>query len=286
MNKIQRILVTGSNKGIGYGIIEKLIQEKVHAHIYLTSRDLVAGQRSCQKLQEHYPSADNIQVVQLDITDKGSVAHLLEQLKREGPIDILFNNSGVGEFGDQSDPKLLTHTMGVNYHATRAFTEALLKEGLIADGGKIIIVSSGLGKFGNLPTTKPDYYKRLSQYRNGMTVDQLEALVAEYEQDLTATKDYAGWNKYIYSMSKLLISIYAYILSRSKEIVDRNIQVYTSTPGWCATDMGNLFGSPPKTYLEGAETPVFLSQFKDSVDLSVQGEYFADKKVETLDGHI
>ena len=49
------VLVTGSNKGIGYGIIEILLQKKSNLRIILTSRNEDLGKKSFNTLLTKYP---------------------------------------------------------------------------------------------------------------------------------------------------------------------------------------------------------------------------------------
>ena len=58
MDSNQKILlVTGSNKGIGYALIEGLLKEKSNLRIILTSRNENQGQTSLNKLISKYPDA-------------------------------------------------------------------------------------------------------------------------------------------------------------------------------------------------------------------------------------
>ena len=73
---------------------------------------------------------------------------------------------------------------------------------------------------------------------------------------------------------------YTYLLSRTPRILDSGIQVYACCPGWCRTDMGGQ--SAMYTY-EGADTPYFLMNVSDKVDLTIQGEFFSKRTVNSLE---
>ncbi|KAK0189080.1 hypothetical protein F5146DRAFT_1205183 [Armillaria mellea] len=86
------ILVTGSNTGIGYGIV-KLLAEKGHT-VYLASRKESAGKEAQAKLKKDHNL--DVKFVQLDITDEASVKAAKETIeKAEGRLDTLVNNAGV-----------------------------------------------------------------------------------------------------------------------------------------------------------------------------------------------
>ena len=53
------VLITGSNKGIGYGIIEALLKKKSNLRIVLTSRNETLGKKSYNELLEKYPFSKN-----------------------------------------------------------------------------------------------------------------------------------------------------------------------------------------------------------------------------------
>ena len=62
------VLITGSNKGIGYGIIEALLKKKSNLRIVLTSRNETLGKKSYNELLEKYPfSKNDLFYYQLDI---------------------------------------------------------------------------------------------------------------------------------------------------------------------------------------------------------------------------
>ena len=83
-----------------------------------------------------------------------------------------------------------------------------------------------------------------------------------------------------YSVSKLTIHVYSKILGSRKDIVEKNIGVYSMDPGWCRTDMGG-FGAP-HSIEHGAETDIYLIKLPDGIDPKYQGKLFRDCKVTNL----
>lgn len=51
------VLVTGSNKGIGYGIIETLLEKKLKLVIILSARNEELGKKSYELLSSKYPNS-------------------------------------------------------------------------------------------------------------------------------------------------------------------------------------------------------------------------------------
>ena len=63
-------VVTGSNKGIGFAIVEGLLKQKFPGDVYLTARDVKRGQDAVKKLNDLglHPKFH-----QLDICDQSSI---------------------------------------------------------------------------------------------------------------------------------------------------------------------------------------------------------------------
>lgn len=77
------VLVTGSNKGIGYGIIETLLEKKSKLRIILSSRNEELGKKSYDNLISKYPETkENLFYHQLDITKENSFKNFCEWVKK------------------------------------------------------------------------------------------------------------------------------------------------------------------------------------------------------------
>ena len=111
MLKDKTILITGSSSGIGKATA-KLFAEKGW-NVAATMRTPAKG----ADLAAH----ENIEVIQLDVTDKDSINNAVtETLEKFGRIDVLLNNAGYGTFGpaeyatdDQIRTLFDTHVFGV-----------------------------------------------------------------------------------------------------------------------------------------------------------------------------
>nr|CAX77256.1 carbonyl reductase 1 [Schistosoma japonicum] len=89
--------VTGSNKGIGYNIVEKLAEfygESSEWDIYLTARNVELGLEAVKKLSG---KGLDVKFHQLDITDRDSRKAFLTFVKTNYPngINVAVNNAGI-----------------------------------------------------------------------------------------------------------------------------------------------------------------------------------------------
>jgi NAD(P)-dependent dehydrogenase (short-subunit alcohol dehydrogenase family) len=134
INKVA--IITGASRGIGRAIARKLYDEG--AGVALCARSAIVD----------FPT-DRSLALTMDVRDQksveGAVRHVLD---RFGKIDIVVNNAGISGVTpiDASDTApwldiLQTNVTG-SYYVTRAAAPH------IPDGGRIIMISSVLGKFG------------------------------------------------------------------------------------------------------------------------------------------
>ena len=89
--------MTGSNKGVGNGIVELLarhFKSNPEWHVYLTSRNVELGHAAVKVMESKGLS---VKYHQLDITDAESRKRLAEFVKTNYPegINILVNNAGI-----------------------------------------------------------------------------------------------------------------------------------------------------------------------------------------------
>lgn len=143
-------LITGASRGLGRSAALHLAAEGV---------DVIGTYHS--KVAEAQAVADEIDglgaralMLQLDVSDSASFAGFTEQLRAALPerfgrqdIDFLVNNAGAGEHASFAETSEAQFDLLVNLHLKGPFflTQSLLP--LIADGGRILNVSSGLARF-------------------------------------------------------------------------------------------------------------------------------------------
>ncbi|CAI2739033.1 unnamed protein product [Dicrocoelium dendriticum] len=170
--------VTGSNKGIGFGIVTKL----AHAYgstgewdVYLTARNVDLGKKACEELKGR---GLQVKFHQLDITDAESRKSFLAYMKAHYPdgINIAINNAGIAykvastaPFGEQA--RVTVHT---NFTCTFDFTLEFLP--LLAENARVVHVSS-MSSHTTLKQLGDELY---TKFTSVMSLDELKALVGEF----------------------------------------------------------------------------------------------------------
>ena len=269
------VLITGSNKGIGYGIIEALLKKKSNLRIILTSRNESLGIKSYNQLLQKYPSSKNdFFYHQLDITKEDSILNLISWIKQEfGKIDYLVNNAGLGTHGNYYDINIHNAVLEVNVFGTINFTETMIKNDIINKKGKIILVGSMMGNLNYLKSSKLK-----SDFKKAKTYEELLNLTLAFKTSYkNKTIDKDGWCINSYSVSKMVVNTYARVLSLRNEIENNDISVYAAHPGWVKTDMTGP--EAPLTIEQGTVNEIFLLELPDGINKNYQGKYFDSCRV-------
>ncbi|MGL6064347.1 MAG: 3-oxoacyl-[acyl-carrier-protein] reductase [Fusobacteriaceae bacterium] len=136
-------LVTGSARGIGRAVVERLAEEGATLVI------------SCDMGEATYEQK-NVRHEILNVTDREAVASLVAKIEAEfGRIDILVNNAGITKDAllvrmkeDQWDDVINVNLKGV-FNITQAVAPLMTKNKV----GSIITLSSVVGLYGNVGQT-------------------------------------------------------------------------------------------------------------------------------------
>jgi len=132
------ILVTGASSGLGKSLCERLL--KSQHRVYGTSRQALEQSTS-------YP------MLSLDVTDPESIDRAIRELiEREGRIDLLVNNAGVGMGAPWEKVSLesVRQMFDTNLFGALRLSQAVLPYMRKNDSGKIINISS-IGSIVGLP---------------------------------------------------------------------------------------------------------------------------------------
>lgn len=121
MSQAQVILVTGANKGIGYGIVQNLLSSAPSSStIYLTSRSEESGRKALFELSG---GAKRSKLVyhKLDISNQKSIDAMFDKIKSaHGQLDVLMNNASVARGFTRREPELelVEEMVRINYYGT------------------------------------------------------------------------------------------------------------------------------------------------------------------------
>ncbi|WP_338951181.1 3-oxoacyl-[acyl-carrier-protein] reductase [Fusobacterium nucleatum] len=145
MNRLEGkiAVVTGSARGIGKAIVEKLAAYGAKMVI------------SCDMGESSYEQKNVVHKI-LNVTDREAIKTFVDEVEKEyGKIDILVNNAGITKDGllmrmteDQWDAVINVNLKGV-FNMTQAVSRSMLK----ARKGSIITLSSVVGLHGNAGQT-------------------------------------------------------------------------------------------------------------------------------------
>jgi NAD(P)-dependent dehydrogenase (short-subunit alcohol dehydrogenase family) len=136
--------VTGASRGIGEAIASRFGREG--ARVVLASRDVAACERLAERMRAEHQEAFS---VSCDVTDRASVARAIgAAVSRWDRIDILVNNAGVSGPTPLEDPDDSRWDAILATNLTGAFRVTREASPFLSRGGRIINMSSVLGRFG------------------------------------------------------------------------------------------------------------------------------------------
>lgn len=138
---MKTVLITGANKGIGYGIAK---------HLGLSGWKILVGARNEQRAEKAIGELRALGIdvpgwVNIELTDLASLEKVSKEINEKYPeLSLLVNNAGIP--GDMSVDSLHTElsdikeTLDVNFIGTFVFTKALTPL-LSRNGGRIVNVT-------------------------------------------------------------------------------------------------------------------------------------------------
>lgn len=139
--KVKKVLVTGANKGIGFGIAK---------HLGLSGWQVIIGARDKERAEKAIRELQALDIevsgwVNIELTDLTGIEKAVEELEEKHPdLSLLVNNAGIP--GDMSVDSLHTEigvvreTLEVNFVGTFQLTKAMAPL-LSRNGGRIVNVT-------------------------------------------------------------------------------------------------------------------------------------------------
>jgi NAD(P)-dependent dehydrogenase (short-subunit alcohol dehydrogenase family) len=141
---MRTVVVTGGGRGIGRAIALALAEPE--SHVVVTGRTV--SQLDATAADIHARGAEAT-ALPMDVSDEASVAHAFGALHgRLRHVDVLVNNAGIGggEAVQGSDVARWKHMIDTNLTGMYLVTRQILP--LMRDGGRVVNMSSVLGRFG------------------------------------------------------------------------------------------------------------------------------------------
>jgi len=157
MDRHKVSVLTGSNKGLGFGLLTQLLQREEHSKswkngytkVFACCRD-PDNTPSLIKLQEEHP--DVLVLVQMDLGDSNSIREAAALIGgATSHIDLLLNNAAHLVVSSMESPDLeeqITRCFQVNCTGPLLFTHLLLPLVKQGEGKRIVNVSSVSGSIG------------------------------------------------------------------------------------------------------------------------------------------
>lgn len=231
-------VVSGGNRGLGLETCRQLAAQGYD--VVLTARDADAARNAAGELRIDHDV--------LDVADPVSVAAFAARLSGRGrAVDALVNNAGVYLKSGARDAA--PTTMAVNYHGPARLTDALRPH--LAAGGRIVMVSSGLGELSHLG---PERRRQVED--PALTRERLDAIVAEYLAQVEAgTHGRHGWPDSAYNVSKAALNALTRVLARDPALA--TLRINSVCPGWVRTAMGGP--GAPRTLERGGRSIVWAA---------------------------
>jgi NAD(P)-dependent dehydrogenase (short-subunit alcohol dehydrogenase family) len=138
------VVVTGGGRGIGRAIALSFAEPG--AHVVITARTASELDRTAADI---HAKGAHATAITMDVSDEASVAHGFGTLHGQvKDVQVLINNAGVGggEIVQGSDIARWKRTIDTNLTGMYLVTRQIIP--LMAQGGRIINLSSVLGRFG------------------------------------------------------------------------------------------------------------------------------------------
>ena len=139
--KGKTVIVTGASSGIGEATAKEFL---------LQGSKVILVSRSGSKMRDLFKdfNQDSYSIYSFDLNKLDEIELFVEKLvKNEGPIDILFNNAGIGSqslFID-TDLKVFHDIMHLDYFSVVYFTKAIIKHMIKRRNGHVVTNTSVAG---------------------------------------------------------------------------------------------------------------------------------------------
>lgn len=262
------IIVTGANKGIGYEIVRKLARDSPTSYlartvgvdsvtVYLTARDEKRGRAALESLKHTSTSKARIEFAQLDVSSPSSIKEFKSFItSRHDKVHAIINNAGVAPAvagnGGTFDSPTVEWVLSVNYDGARNMTNAFLP--IIHDEGRVVNVSSGLGRLDWIPNES-----LRERFRAAASVAEADALIKEFRDGVKdGSYSQKGWPAMSYTISKAGLNALTRGFAVENAASRPKLLFSHVEPGWVTTEMGGPSACDGDA-ADGADTPSFVA---------------------------
>lgn len=281
------IAVTGANKGQGFALCQRILEEQDDTYVFLCSRDKTRGEAAVESLGKYQERAE---AVVLDVTDpesvQAAVRHIQTKLSDAEPNKQLYGLvSNAGILWGYS----LEEQFQVNARGVRNVLDAFLP----ITKNKMIVVSSGLGPLMHSFASEEN---QAVMNKDDLTWDDLEELMTKcllvQDKGPQAFEDigFSGGpfaeavpDFHMYGLAKMMADAYMQALGKRHD----SLQINSCDPGLVYTDLilkmpkyegQEIDETGAQTPKEGVEAAMRLL-FDDSIEGS--GHFYAMNKEKT-----
>ncbi|KAK4482624.1 hypothetical protein RD792_009788 [Penstemon davidsonii] len=245
-------IVTGANKGIGFGLVKRL--GELGLTVVLTARDNGRGLEAVESLKGQ---GLNVHFFRLDVSDSNSIQMFASWFQLNfGVVDILINNAAVSfnDLHENSVEKAET-VIKTNFYGPKLLTEALLPLFRRSTAARILNISSRLGLLSKLKNPK---LREMLLDEQSLSEKQIEEMVNLFLENVkNGSWETNGWPQVWtdYSVSKLALNYYSKVLA--KRYKGFGLSVNCFCPGFTQTSMTG--GKGTHTAEDAAELGVRLA---------------------------
>lgn len=249
------VVVTGSSSGIGYEAARVLANKE--AKVIIAVRNIEKGEKAKENILNQNENAD-VEVMIVDLSDLSSIKAFAEEyIKKYDKLDILINNAGVmiPPYSKTKDGFELQ--FGTNHLGHFALTLQLLDLIKKTPDSRIVNVSSGAHKFGNI------------------NFDDLNWESRKYKPMRS------------YGDSKIANLYFTSELAKRINGGENNVMVTSAHPGWTATDLQRHSGLFEflNPYFAMSIEQGSLPTLRAATDLNAQnGDYFGPNGIGEMRG--
>jgi carbonyl reductase 1 len=224
-------LVTGSNQGLGFALVEALCENLgPKSSVYLTARNGTRGEEAVGQLRDRGLSPT---FHLLDVNDDASVAALAETIRtRHGGVDIVISNAAARISPDLSQSEQVRLFVNTNNHGAFRMIRAFGR--MLRDNARFLVVASAFGSLRNL---SPSLHEKFDVTTRSL--EDIENLMDEYVHLVETGQAKAHqWPEWINVPSKIAQVASTKIMARlmREDASRRGILINAVCPGMVDTE--------------------------------------------------